>query len=952
MKKNNINSKKTSSNSKSKVKRETVKKGATKKIKDKSTKKSRAKRIGKIALMAFLGFGILAVLAIGFFMIYIIVSAPEFEPDVLYKKESTVVYDANGNEIIQLGREKRERISYDELPQVLIDAIIATEDSRFFQHNGFDLPRFAKASFKQLLGNDDAGGASTLSMQVVKNSFTDPDLVSGFAGLTRKFTDIYMAIFKLESNYTKEEILEFYVNDSFLGNGAYGVEQASQSYFGKSARDLTLAEASLIAGLYQSPSNYNPYIYPEKAENRRATVLNLMVRHGYISSEEAEIAKSIPVEKLLVGKNNDSPYQGFIDLVIEEVEEKTGNDPYEVPMKIYTTLNTDMQNAINRMMNGESLTWENDTVQAGIAIVDVNTGAVSAVGNGRNRDGAKIYSFAARMKRQPGSTAKPLFDYGPGFEYNNWSTYTLFMDEPYTYSDDKPINNWDGGYFGLTTLKDALMASRNIPALKAFQQVNNKNIIEFVTKLGIEPEIEGNFIHEAHAIGGFTGVSPLDMAAAYAAFANGGYYTEPYTVTSIEYRETGKVETFKPQKERVMSESTAYLINHILQSAVESGYDGGARVYGMAVAAKTGTTNFDEATIRNNNLTSTAVNDLWTIAYTPEYSVGLWYGYENLDQGYHKYNNTYYKNTIMSTIFRDAIPKTNKKFNVPNSVIEVAVEKGTEPAMLPSEYTPDDQIVYALFKKGTEPVEVSKRFAKLDDVTNLESEYNKNKGTITLSWEHTTPTVLSEDYLETYFSQSVFGQSKDALIKERTDYNKNILGELGYSIYIKDSTDKLTFVEFTKEKEYVYTIPSRNTSDEIEFVVKVEHELFKDNASDGISESVEVTITTSTSQNNNNNTQTTDVTVTLLGNEKYDLEIGDSYTEPKPAIKVISSSKDVTNEASISITVTKGNTTSTVTSSKPIESLIDSANPGTFTIQYTVTYKNKTYKKTRTVTFS
>ena len=178
---------------------------------------------------------------------------------------------------------------------MLLDAIIATEDSRYFQHNGFDLPRFMKASAGQLLGNSDAGGASTLTMQVVKNNFTSTES-SGFAGIVRKFTDIYMSIFKVEKNYTKEEIIEFYVNAPYLGSGSYGVEQASQTFFGKSVKDLSLVEAATIAGLFQAPGAYDPYVYPEKAQERRDQVLSLMERHGYITSEEKEIAEEIHVE--------------------------------------------------------------------------------------------------------------------------------------------------------------------------------------------------------------------------------------------------------------------------------------------------------------------------------------------------------------------------------------------------------------------------------------------------------------------------------------------------------------------------------------------------------------------------------------------------------------------------------------------------------------------------------
>jgi len=241
---------------------------------EKKTKPKRKKKWLKILLIIFFIGCILVLISVCVFFYVIVKNAPEFNPELLYQKEPSILYDNQGNLYAKLGSQNREKITYDETPEVLIDAIIATEDSRFFQHNGFDLPRFVKASIGQLSGNSAAGGASTLTMQVVKNTYTDASQDSGIKGIIRKFTDIYMAIFKLEKEYSKEEILEFYVNSYYMGGGAWGVEQASITYFGKSAKDLTLPEASLIAGLFQSPNTYNPFNNIEAATKRRSTVKN------------------------------------------------------------------------------------------------------------------------------------------------------------------------------------------------------------------------------------------------------------------------------------------------------------------------------------------------------------------------------------------------------------------------------------------------------------------------------------------------------------------------------------------------------------------------------------------------------------------------------------------------------------------------------------------------------
>ena len=218
--------------------------------------KKKQRRILQTLLIIFLTFAIVGFLGIAGFLAYVVYSAPEFDTDKLQYKESTILYDSDGNEFAKLGKQKRENIEYDEVSEVFIDALIATEDSRFFQHNGIDIARFSKAAVKQLLGQEDAGGGSTISMQVIKNNFTDTTS-TGIKGIIRKFTDIYLAVFKLEKNYTKEQIIEFYINNHNLGS-AWGVEEASQTYFGKSASELNLAEASLLKRMASTRSCNSP----------------------------------------------------------------------------------------------------------------------------------------------------------------------------------------------------------------------------------------------------------------------------------------------------------------------------------------------------------------------------------------------------------------------------------------------------------------------------------------------------------------------------------------------------------------------------------------------------------------------------------------------------------------------------------------------------------------------
>ena len=935
-----------------KKKKNGVKKSAKKKGGESKFKWFRDKCLWKKIVIVLLILAIFMILAFTAFCAYIVLTTDDFVPDKLSQSESTIMYDNKGNEFTTLGvmtddiLQKREKISYDEFPQVLVDALIATEDSRFFQHNGVDLARFLKASALQLLGRD-AGGASTLTMQVSKNNFTDTTS-HGIKGIIRKFRDIYVSVFQIEKNYTKQEIIEFYLNDNCMGETNYGVEQGSQYYFGKSARDLSLTEAALLVGLFQSPNGYNPYVYPEKAEARRNTVLNLMVRHGYITKEEADIAKSIPVESLLLGDGGKEldQYYGFSRTVYEEAIKLTGLDPYVTPMKIYTTLNIDVQDGINKALAGETVKWKDDVVQAGIAVTDVNTGAVIAIGAGRNRTTSQSFNFATQARRQPGSTAKPLFDYAPGIEFENWSTYQLFTDEKWSYTNGPEVNNWDNKYSGLMTMKSALAVSRNIPALKAFQSLNKSKILEFVTSLGIEPEVENGFLHEAHAIGGFTGVSPLQIAVAYASFANGGYYIEPYTITKIEIRSTGEVFEYKHQKNRVMSEATAYLMNNMLVYAVNNGFNGGAKLSGVQVAAKTGTSNYSKEYVKEKGLSS-SINDLWTVAYTPEHSIALWYGYERASKEY-QHSRTGYntqKENIMRAVMK-YIPKTSKTFKVPGTVVSVDVEKGTWPAMLPSAYTPSDLITKEVFIKGTEPTEVSPRFAQFDNVTNIRYDYSISSGKIRLNWDYQEPKILTDAYLNNYFSQSVFGNSTSVFVSERKLYNDSVLGEFGFGIYKKDASGNLTALDFVTDNNYTYVVPS-GTNGTITLVVKAEYYKFKSNSSAGVEVPVAISNTPGTTL------PPTGLAVKFYGDsvksKVININVGSTFVEQDKPIVITYNDVDVTDDATISVVVKHGTSTTKVTSGNPISKLINTSSSGTYRVEYSVKYNDYVDKFTLTI---
>lgn len=872
------------------VKRKVVK-GTNKTSKRKMSKNK--KIILNILIICVIAFA--ALMAV--FFAYIIVKAPKFDPNNLKFTQMSELYDTEGNIITKMGNENRTEISYDDLPEVLIDAIIATEDSKFFQHNGFDLARFMKASMYQLVGKN-GGGASTLTMQIAKNNYTSTES-KGFEGITRKFTDIYLSIFKIERKYTKKEILEFYVNDSFLGNGAYGVEQASLNYFGKSVSELNLAEASFIAGLYQSPTYYNPYNYPERSEERRKTVLYLMQRHGYITEEEKEIAENSPITSYIKKTQTSgtySEYQGYIDTVVEELENEYDLNPYTTPLKIYTAMNRSKQDFVNKVMNGEAWKWENENAQAGVVMTDSASGEVLAVGAGRNKNSERSYNFATMTNKQIGSTAKPIFDYGPAVEYLGWGTVNYIDDTPTTYSDGTKISNSDGGYKGRLPLYQALGLSRNITALKTFQQVSkeagNDKILKFASSLGITPEVDKNGkIHEAHSIGSFTGStkkeesrnSPMTMAGAYQAFSNGGYYIKPHTIKKFVYKDTDEVVETKSAKTRVMNDSTAYIINYSLNwSATEGLAKSAAGISGVQTAAKTGTSNFDEATRKKFHLSSKAVNDLWVCGYTPKQTITFWYGYADIRKGHSTTSSWSTRDKFYRNLAENLFDKDGSSFERPSSIEEVSVIRNSIP-LKKALYGG----VVGYFRKGTGPDETGTEQAEqLPSVSGVTSSISGN--TVHLKWNG----ISAEDMVNLNFDDSY--------------------GTLGYDIYVKDgSGGSEVYVGTTTSTSYTHTTSYSNPV----YVIYTAYSNYKTNRSNGVEHKVSVT---------------SDFDVKISNST---IEQGKTFVDNKPII-VLYNSVDVTDGATI--TLESGS--------------VDTNILGTYKLTYKVTYQGKSKTVSRNVT--
>ena len=417
----------------------------------------------RIILTWFIVFALVTGLVVGTIGVNYILGvandAPELNPDDFTAAQSSKIYDAQGNVIANIGLQIRENITYEDLPQSVIDAFVAIEDSRFFEHNGFDIPRFTKAIFENLKTMSFSQGGSTFTMQLVKGTYFETEeataVRSGLAGVNRKIQEIKVAL-QAEKVISKKEILTYYLNKINYGvpKNRRGIQTAAQFYFGKDISEVGLLEAALLAGVINAPNLFSPVNNLDLAEKRAHTVLDLMVYHGYITKTEAELAKSIPLENLIVGelsnKTSTVSHQAYVDAVVDEVIALTGKDPVLVPMRIYTAMDESLQNKFEQIQNGEdpNILWPNDVIQTAMVTLDNKTGQILAIGGGRFYEGERLFNRVTDMKRQPGSSAKLILTYPLAFENLGWSTVHTLEDKPIRYAglEDVIIKNFDNVY--------------------------------------------------------------------------------------------------------------------------------------------------------------------------------------------------------------------------------------------------------------------------------------------------------------------------------------------------------------------------------------------------------------------------------------------------------------------------------------------------------------------------
>lgn len=712
----------------------------------------------KILLGILSFFCILFLAGVGLFWYYA-KDAPELTDKKLDATVSSKLYTQDGELFEDLGAEKREKISANELPKTLEDAIVSVEDRRFYKHIGVDPIRIIGSALSNFTSGGLQGG-STLTQQLIKLSFFSTSAED--QTLKRKAQEAWMAV-RLEQKKSKQEILTYYVNKVYMSNGLYGMETASEMYFGKKLSELSLPQTALLAGMPQAPSAYDPYVYPDQAKKRRDTVLYTMLQNEKISQTEYDQAVNVPVtdglQELTQSDDNTKIVDNYVKEVINEVQEKTDKNVYTDGLEIYTNLDLDAQKKLYDIVNTDQyVSYPDDEMQVASTLIDTNTGKVKAQIGGRHiaEDVTLGNNLAVNTSRDFGSTMKPLTDYGPAFEYLKYSTGKTITDAPYNYEGTStPVGNWDNQYMGTITLRQALYLSRNVPAVKLFNEVGSDKVASFLKNLGIEYST----IHQSNAISSNTeeqdgtkyGASSLKMAAAYAAFANGGTYYKPQYVNKIVFQD-GTEETYEPDGKTAMSPETAYMITDILKDTITEGTGTNAQIAGLYQAGKTGTSNYTDDEYAKLGISSGVYPDILFAGYTPNYSISVWTGYNKKMTPV-----TSESSHVASDVYRELMQYvsanvTNTDWEMPSGLIRVGGElyykdqyTARSNAITPSTTIPSSSYVQTPGSSTTEKTTQSSSSTSQSESTAESSKESTTAETSEPASSTTVPSSSSEE---------------------------------------------------------------------------------------------------------------------------------------------------------------------------------------------------------------
>ena len=574
-----------------------------------------------------------AIISLFLLCVFWIYQAPAFDSKILDNNSRTIVYDANNNEVAKLGNQIGENLETADIPQKMQDAILATEDNRFFEHGAVDFRRLVGAVVSNLTSGFGSQGASTISQQLIKRTFLDDN-----KSVKRKVQEAYLA-YKLEQNYDKESIFTMYVNRIYYSDGVYGLKTAAKYYYGKELNQLTLPQMALLAGMPQHPNTYNPYDNPEAAKARRDTVLYLMQYHGKISEADSQTAQKTDVlsgiiqrdesERVLLSSEFDSKYTSYMNQIVNELKNSKEYKDYEgdvlnLGLKIYTNFDSKIQDTLTESVNANYAGIKQASNVAMVVLNNENSGIAALYGG--KKQTFHGFNIATQAKLQPGSSIKPILAYGPAIEYLNWGSDHMVND---TKIQGSQIQNWDRQFHGNITINNALVWSYNIPAIKTYQEVGFNRVKQYAANVGMN--ITDDSI--TTPIGGSgDGFSPLQMAGAYVPFSNGGYYATPKAIKKVYDSEGTEVKSFSTDdRKRVIKESTAYIMTSMLRNVV-NGTASFARISGADMAVKTGTTTFGEGEAQKYSFDiNNYSKDSWTVGYTSNYTMAVWQGFDTID---------------------------------------------------------------------------------------------------------------------------------------------------------------------------------------------------------------------------------------------------------------------------------------------------------------------------------
>lgn len=558
---------------------------------------------------------------------------------------SSQIYDVHGNLITTVhATENRLPVKLSQVPKDLQNAFIATEDNRFYSHHGVDPIGIMRAIWVNIAHDGVAEGGSTITQQLARNAFLTQDRT-----LKRKIMEAMLAI-RIEQYYTKQEILEMYLNQIYFGQGAYGVQAAAHVYFGKNVQDLDLAQSAMLAGLPQSPNYYSPLTNYKAGKARQAVVLGQMVKYDYIDQATADKAKDedLGLREKSEAAHSDNNASYFIDYVISEIAEKYGDDAvYKDGLKIYTTIDMKAQDAAVQAMHNLPNFYTDDKgltqPQGALIAINPHNGYIVAMVGGRGDDS---FNRAVLAERQPGSAFKQ-FVYLAAIQ-DGMTPGTVMDDKKIEFNGWSP-KNYEGTYSGQMTLRYALQHSVNTIAVQLADAVGMRKVLNLASSLGITTLDDSKDNNLAAALGGLTnGVKPIDMAVAYGTLANGGVKVKPVAITKIVDRNGQVVEENSTEEQRVVDPKYAYVITNMLESVMSGGTGGGASI-GRPAAGKTGTT--DES------------KDAWFVGYTPDLVAAVWmgddYGIETLDG--------ITGGTVPAVIWRDFMSQALNAMEIPAS---------------------------------------------------------------------------------------------------------------------------------------------------------------------------------------------------------------------------------------------------------------------------------------------